>query len=65
MARYVISLLRGDGIGPEQTAAARKILEAISDNTPIKFTINEVDVLGVFPHRHHVDLARKRLYVGI
>ncbi|HZT34987.1 MAG TPA: isocitrate/isopropylmalate dehydrogenase family protein [Nitrososphaera sp.] len=43
MARYVISLIRGDGIGPEQTAAAKKILEAISDNTSTKFTINEVE----------------------
>ena len=33
----------GDGIGPEQTAAARKILEAISDNSATKFTINEVE----------------------
>jgi 3-isopropylmalate dehydrogenase len=43
LARYVISLIGGDGIGPEQTAAARKIIDAISDKTSTKFTINEVD----------------------
>ncbi|TLY09614.1 MAG: isocitrate/isopropylmalate dehydrogenase family protein [Thaumarchaeota archaeon] len=43
MARYNISLIRGDGIGPEQTAAAKKILETISDKSSTKFTINEVD----------------------
>ncbi|HKZ62092.1 MAG TPA: isocitrate/isopropylmalate dehydrogenase family protein [Nitrososphaera sp.] len=43
MARYNISLIRGDGIGPEQTAAAKKILETISDNSSTRFTINEVD----------------------
>jgi 3-isopropylmalate dehydrogenase len=43
LARYNISLIRGDGIGPEQTAAAKKILETISDNSSTKFTINEVD----------------------
>lgn len=43
MARYNISLIRGDGIGPEQAASARKILEIISDKSSTKLTINEVD----------------------
>jgi len=43
LPRYTISLLRGDGIGPEQTAAAKKIFETISDNSSTKFTINEVE----------------------
>jgi 3-isopropylmalate dehydrogenase len=43
LARYNISLLRGDGIGPEQAAAVKKILETISDRSSTKFTINEVD----------------------
>lgn len=43
MARYNISLIRGDGIGPEQAAAAKKILETISDNSSTKFAISEVD----------------------
>jgi 3-isopropylmalate dehydrogenase len=43
LTRYIISLLRGDGIGPEQTASAKRILEAINDNTSTKFDIKEVE----------------------
>lgn len=43
MARYNISLIRGDGIGPEQASAAKKILETISDKSSTKFAINEID----------------------
>jgi 3-isopropylmalate dehydrogenase len=43
LSRYNISLIRGDGIGPEQAAAAKKILETISDGSSTKFVINEVD----------------------
>jgi 3-isopropylmalate dehydrogenase len=52
LARYNISLIRGDGIGPEQTAAARKILETISDNSPTKFAINEVEAGDAALARH-------------
>jgi len=43
LARYNISLIRGDGIGPDQTVSAKKILETINDKSSTKFTINEVD----------------------
>ncbi len=43
MARYNVSLITGDGIGPELTAAAKKILETINDNSSTKFTITEVE----------------------
>lgn len=36
-------MIRGDGIGPEQTEAAKKILETINDNSSTKLTINEVE----------------------
>jgi 3-isopropylmalate dehydrogenase len=36
-------MIRGDGIGPEQTESAKKILETISDKSATKLTINEVD----------------------
>ena len=42
MARYNISLIIGDGIGPEITAAAKTVLETINDNSKTKFTIDEV-----------------------
>jgi 3-isopropylmalate dehydrogenase len=43
LARYDISLIKGDGIGPEQAAGARKILETINDNSRTKFEIQEAD----------------------
>jgi 3-isopropylmalate dehydrogenase len=43
LARYNISLIRGDGIGPELTAAAKNLLEAISDNSQTKFDIHELE----------------------
>lgn len=66
MSRYTISLIRGDGIGPEQTAAAKKILETISDNSTTKFTINEVEAGDAALAKHgkalpesSVDIIRK------
>ena len=43
MTRYNISLIRGDGIGPDQTVSAKKILETINDKSSTKFAISEVD----------------------
>lgn len=36
-------MIRGDGIGPEQTESAKRILETISDKSSTKLTINEVE----------------------
>ena len=36
-------MIRGDGIGPEQADSAKRVLEAISEGSSTKFTINEVD----------------------
>lgn len=43
MARYDISLITGDGIGPELASAAKKILETISDRSSTKFSIRQVE----------------------
>ncbi len=43
MTRYNISLIPGDGIGPELMNSAMMLLESINDNTSIKFTFNKVD----------------------
>lgn len=43
MTRYNISLIPGDGIGPELMNSAMMLLESINDNTSIKFTLNKVD----------------------
>lgn len=42
MSRYKVSLIPGDGIGPELTKSASKILEFLNDNTSFKFDIIEV-----------------------
>lgn len=43
MTRYDISLITGDGIGPELASAAKKILETISDRSSTKFSIRQVE----------------------
>lgn len=43
MGRYNVSLIAGDGIGPELTSSAKTILETINDNSNIKFNIRNVD----------------------
>ncbi len=43
MTRYNISLIHGDGIGPELMKCAIMLLESINDKTSIKFSLNEVD----------------------
>jgi len=43
MTRYNISLIPGDGIGPELMNSALMLLESINDNSSIKFTLNKVD----------------------
>ena len=43
LSKYSISLIRGDGIGPEQSDAAKRVLETISDKGSTKFVINEVE----------------------
>jgi len=42
MSKYKISLIEGDGIGPELAASAKKILETIHDTTETKFEIKQV-----------------------
>ena len=43
MTKYNISLIPGDGIGPELISSAKMLLESINDKTSVKFSLNEVD----------------------
>src|SRR5215510_3579860 len=43
MARYTISLVKGDGIGPELANSAIALLDNIHDNSSVKFNIIEVE----------------------
>lgn len=40
MTRYTISMIRGDGVGPELVHSANLLLEAISDNSDTKFSLD-------------------------
>lgn len=63
MARYDISLITGDGIGPELASAAKKVLEAISDNSSTKFSIIEVEAGDVALKKHGKALPESTLDV--
>lgn len=43
MTRYNISLLKGDGIGPELIESAKSVLTAVNDNSILKFSLVEVE----------------------
>ena len=43
MSKYTISLISGDGIGPEQAASAKQIMQTISDKSSTQLVVNEVD----------------------
>jgi 3-isopropylmalate dehydrogenase len=43
LTRYNISIISGDGIGPELTSSVKTILETISDNSKTKITMKEVE----------------------
>ena len=40
---YNISLIRGDGIGPEISESAMIVLETINDKLDLKFSITKLD----------------------
>ena len=42
LSRYNITLINGDGIGPDLAFSAKTILESINDNSKTKFTIDEI-----------------------
>jgi 3-isopropylmalate dehydrogenase len=43
LTRYNISIISGDGIGPELTSSVKTILETINDNSKTKITVKEVE----------------------
>ena len=49
---YAITLLPGDGIGPEITKATVGVMEALSDRTNVKFTFTEADIGGIAIDNH-------------
>ena len=43
MTKYNISLIPGDGIGPELMTSAKMLLEYMNDKTSVKFSLTEVE----------------------
>jgi len=56
LTKYDVSLIIGDGIGPELAAAAKKILEKISDNSSTKFSIMELEAGDAALKKHGMAL---------
>ena len=66
MARYTISLVPGDGIGPELAHSANLLLESIGSNSNAKFDIRSIDAgdeaktrFGKALPDHALDLIKK------
>ena len=66
MARYTISLVAGDGIGPELAHSANLLLESIGSNSNVKFDIQNIDAgdevktkFGKALPDHALDLIKK------
>jgi 3-isopropylmalate dehydrogenase len=66
LARYTISLVAGDGIGPELAHSANLLLESISSNSNAKFDIQNIDAgdeaktrFGKALPDHALDLIKK------
>ena len=66
MARYTISLVAGDGIGPELAHSANLLLESIGSNSNAKFDIRNIDAgdeakirYGKALPDHALDLIKK------
>ena len=52
-SEYLITLLPGDGIGPEIVAATVPVLNAVGDKLNFKFKFQEADVGGIAIDRHN------------
>ena len=50
---YKVTLLPGDGIGPEILAATKPVLDAVAAKNGFKFTFNEADIGGIAIDNHN------------
>jgi hypothetical protein len=57
LVRYKITVLPGDGIGPEVTSAAVRVLEVITKHTPLQLEITEQLFGGASIDAHGVPLS--------
>ena len=59
MKEYTVAVLPGDGIGPEVTKEAIKVLDKISEKYEVKFNYNYADIGGVAYYKHGTSLPDK------
>ncbi len=58
---YTLTVLPGDGIGPEIMAEVHKVIRWLEDNAGISFTLHEDDIGGAAYERYGVPLADETL----
>lgn len=58
---YTLTILPGDGIGPEAMAEVRKIIAWLEENQNVSFTLHEDDIGGTAYDRYGVPLADETL----
>ncbi len=51
MPAYIVGVLKGDGIGPETTAQAVKVLRATEDISDLKFDIRYLQAAGIISEK--------------
>ena len=61
MTKFEVAVLPGDGVGPEVTAAAVRVLEAVGRNSSCQFALNYGDIGGIAIDRHGVALPQDTL----
>jgi len=58
---YTLTILPGDGIGPEAMAEVRKVIKWLEKNHALSFTLHEDDIGGTAYDRYGVPLADETL----
>jgi 3-isopropylmalate dehydrogenase len=61
MSKYTLTILPGDGIGPEAMAEVRKVIAWLEENHALSFTLHEDDIGGTAYERYGVPLADETL----
>lgn len=58
---YTLTILPGDGIGPEIMAEVRKVITWLESNTDLSFTLHEDDIGGAAYERYGIPLGDETL----
>lgn len=58
---YTLTILPGDGIGPEAMAEVRKVISWLESNSGVSFTLHEDDIGGTAYDRYGVPMADETL----